>query len=137
MHYLFTDGGSRGNPGQSAVAAFIFDHQQNLVDFTAKYTDIGTNNRAEYLALLNGLRLLRKNSIKEVICKLDSELVVKQVNGEYKVKDSEIQKLHDLIKEELKDFKSISFKHVPRAENHFADKLVNIILDNVFLNEAA
>lgn len=131
MHYLYTDGGSRGNPGPSAIAAFIFDHQNKLVDLTAKYTEIGTNNRAEYLALLNGLRLLKKNTIKEVTCLLDSELVVKQINGEYKVKDAEIQKMHLLIHEELKSFKSITFKHVPRAENHFADKLVNIILDNV------
>ncbi len=131
MHYLYTDGGSRGNPGDSAIAAFIFDDKNQLVDLTASYTQIGTNNRAEYLALLSGLKLLKKNNIKEVICCLDSELVVKQVRGEYKVKDSEIQKMHALISEELKNFQKITFKHVPRAENHFADKLVNIVLDNV------
>ncbi len=135
MHYLFSDGGSRGNPGASAIAALVFDESNHLVDFTAKYTAIGTNNRAEYLALLNGIKMLLKNGILEVTCCLDSELVVKQLTGVYKIKDSEIKKMSDEIKSELPNFKTIKFKHVPRAENHFADKLVNIILDNT-LNEA-
>lgn len=130
MHYLFTDGGSRGNPGPSAIAAFIFDHQMKIIDFTAKYIHLATNNKAEYLALLNGLRLLKKLGIKEVICNLDSELVVKQINKEYKVKDEEIKKVYGLIEIEIESFKNITFKHVPRAENHHADKLVNLILDS-------
>jgi len=131
MHYLFTDGGSRGNPGPSAIGALIFDEDHKLVDFTGKYIHIGTNNKAEYLALLSGVKLLNKIGINEAICCLDSELVVKQIKKEYKIKDAEIRKMVDLIEIELKSFKSITFKHVPRAENHLADKLVNIILDNV------
>lgn len=129
MHYLFSDGGSRGNPGISAIGAFVFDHSKKLVDFTGKYIGIATNNKAEYLALLNGIRLLKKLEIKEVICYLDSELVVKQLNGEYKIKNDDIVKLSNLIKEEVSFFKTITFKHVPRSENSMADKLVNLILD--------
>ncbi len=129
MHYLYTDGGSRGNPGISAIGALVFDHSKKLVDFTAKYTDIGTNNRAEYLALLSGIRLLKKLDIKEVTCLLDSELVVKQLNGEYKIKSEDIIKLSTLIKDEITFFKTIIFKHIPRSENAMADKLVNLILD--------
>lgn len=131
MHYLFTDGGSRGNPGNSACASFLFDESMNLVAFDAKFLNSGTNNNAEYNALKLGLKLASKNGVEELTCKLDSELAVKQIKGEYKVKDENIQKLHKDILAAAKSFKSIQFIHVPRSENKHADRLVNVILDSI------
>lgn len=131
MHYLFTDGGSRGNPGNSACACFLFDSDMNLVAFDAKFLNTSTNNNAEYNALKLGLKLAAKNNVEELTCKLDSELAVKQINGIYKVRDENIQSLHKDIGAAAKGFKSIKFIHVPRAENKHADKLVNVILDSI------
>ncbi len=134
MFYLFTDGGSRGNPGISAAGCFIFDDKLNLVSFDAKYLGIATNNYAEYNALKLGLKLAQKLKIKDLTCTLDSELVVKQLNGEYKVKDENIRKLYNEIQRESKSFSLLIFNHVLREENKNADKMVNIILDVVSQN---
>lgn len=131
MYYLFTDGGSRGNPGKSACASFLFDENMNLIALDAKYLENGTNNFAEYNGLALGLKLAIKNGVEDLICKLDSELAVKQLKGEYKVKDINIQSFHKEIASQSKNFKSIQFVHVPREENKFADRLVNIILDAI------
>ena len=133
MFKLYTDGGSRGNPGNSAVAFLLFEESGKLVDFGAKFLGTATNNYAEYTALIQGLTLARKNSIKNLSCFLDSELVVKQLKGEYKISSSEIKSLSSKVIELKKDFTNIDFTHVPREENKFADKLVNLILDT---NEA-
>jgi ribonuclease HI len=135
MHYLYTDGGSRGNPGKSAVGYFIFDEDKKLLDYGGKYIGIGTNNKAEYLALKSGLQLCKKHDIKEVTCCLDSELVVNQLNKVYKVSNPEIKKFFEAVILEKKFFDSIEFTHIPRSSNKFADKMVNLILDN--LDEAA
>ncbi|MBE0573279.1 ribonuclease HI family protein [Candidatus Dojkabacteria bacterium] len=126
---LFTDGGSRGNPGSSA-AAFLLFNDNDLIDLGAKFLGSATNNFAEYNALIEGLKLAKKHT-DSVACFLDSELVVKQINGEYKVSSADIKPLVSKVKELAKDFSSISFTHVPRAENKHADKLVNIILDSL------
>jgi len=130
MNQLYTDGGSRGNPGSSAIGYFIFDHNK-LVNFGGDFIGIGTNNNAEYQALINGLILCTTCEIKTVECVLDSELVVNQLNKKYKVNSLEIKKLYDKVISISEYFDKITFKHVPRNENKFADKLVNIILDNV------
>ena len=129
MHTLYTDGGSRGNPGDSAIGFFIFDEQMKLVDFGGKYLGIVTNNNAEYKALIEGLKLAIKNKIKKLKCVLDSELVVKQINGLYKISSPEIKIDATKVMDLRKEFDEISFNHVLRSENKFADKLVNIILD--------
>jgi len=129
MHTLYTDGGSRGNPGDSAIGFFIFDEQMKLVDFGGKYLGIVTNNNAEYKALIEGLKLAIKNKIKKLKCVLDSELVVKQINGLYKISSPEIKIDASKVMDLRKEFDEISFNHVLRSENKFADKLVNIILD--------
>ena len=131
MHYLYTDGGSRGNPGNSACACFLFDNEMKLLALDAKFLNTATNNFAEYNALILGLKLAQKLGIEELTCRLDSELAVKQLKGEYKVKDENIAKFHAEIMMMAMGFKSIQFVHVPREENKFADKLVNIILDAV------
>src|SRR5260221_3191539 len=129
MHTLYTDGGSRGNPGDSAIGFFIFDEQMKLVDFGGKYLGIVTNNNAEYKALIEGLKLAIKNKIKKLKCVLDSELVVKQINGLYKISSPEIKIDASKVMDLRKEFDEISFNHVLRSETKFADKLVNIILD--------
>lgn len=130
MEYsLFTDGGSRGNPGNAACGFFIFDEKDNLVDFGGKYVGETTNNVAEYYGLIAGLEQAKKIGLENIVCKLDSELVVKQLQLKYKVKDEKMQVLFKKVNELAANFSRISFTHIPRAENKFADKLVNVILD--------
>lgn len=130
MEYsLFTDGGSRGNPGNAACGFFIFDEKDNLVDFGGKYVGETTNNVAEYHGLIAGLEQAKKIGLENIVCKLDSELVVKQLQLKYKVKDEKMQVLFKKVNELSANFSRISFTHIPRAENKFADKLVNVILD--------
>jgi ribonuclease HI len=124
---LFTDGGSRGNPGNSAIA-YIILQDELLLDFGAKFVGTATNNFAEYNALIEGLKLALKHT-KSIECYLDSELVVKQLNGEYKISSVDIKPLATKVNDLKKDFESIKFIHVRREQNKIADKLVNIILD--------
>ena len=131
MYKLFTDGGSRGNPGPAAIGAFIFDENDNLVTFLGEYLGEETNNFAEYTALIRGLNLAAKEGIDSIECNLDSELVVKQLNGQYKVKNENIIPLHKKVETLKKEFKSISFVHVRREFNKHADRMVNIILDTL------
>jgi ribonuclease HI len=128
---VYTDGGSRGNPGNCASGFIIFQNSQ-LVDFGAEYLGVGTNNQAEYSAVLLALRYLRrKYSQSELVFHLDSELAVKQLNLEYKVRNPELKKIFLKIKTIEESFAQVEYKHVGREENKFADKLVNIALDAV------
>ena len=129
MHYLFSDGGSRSNPGPAACAFFLFDADMQLVDFGGTYLGTATNNVAEYSGLIGGLKLAAKHGIKQLECRLDSELVVKQIGGQYKVKEPQMQKLNAEVCELMEQFTQVRFTHVLRALNKFADKEVNVILD--------
>lgn len=125
---LFTDGGARGNPGPAGIGAILFEDDK-LIWFESEYIGKATNNYAEYKAILLGLqKTLKIYPDAEIICHLDSELVVKQLNGEYKVKNKPLKILNDKI-QDLIVGKTIIFKHVYREDNKFADKLVNISLD--------
>lgn len=130
MYILFTDGGSRGNPGNAACAYFLFENEK-LIDFGGSFLGQNTNNYAEYHGLILGLKAAHKLGVDNIICKLDSELVVKQINGQYKISSDSIKDLAKKVNDEKKKFKTIELVHVPRAENKFADKMVNIILDNI------
>lgn len=126
---VYTDGGSRGNPGNSAIG-FVVLHNDNEIFRYKKCIGIATNNIAEYTALIYALTYLKKTNIKgEITCFLDSELVVKQLLGIYKVKDDKILKLFTIVKNLQVELKSITFVNVPRAQNKIADKLVNLALD--------
>lgn len=129
QYFLFSDGGSRGNPGEAAIGYLIFDHKNQVIDFGSKYIGIETNNLAEYSALYEGLKLAKKLGITEIICNLDSELVVKQLNGQYKISSPNIKDLYTRITEYRSNFTKITFQHIPREQNKFADKLVNLTLD--------
>jgi ribonuclease HI len=126
---IFTDGGSRGNPGHAGTASLLFDENNILIDFYSKAYELMTNNQAEYNAFIDGLNIALKNGYTDLVCFLDSELVVKQINGIYKIKDEKIKSLMPLIQDLLKQFKSILINHIPREKNKLADKLVNITLD--------
>jgi len=127
---LYTDGGSRGNPGISACAYFVFQ-ENNLIDFGGKYLGISTNNQSEYNGLIMGLDTISKLVPKLVQIYSDSELLVKQINGLYKVKDKNIVQLFQRVRNILESINfSVEFIHIPRSKNFFADKLVNLILDS-------
>jgi len=125
---LYTDGGSRGNPGKSACAFFIFNEKNEVVEFGGEFLGIGTNNNAEYLGLLLGLKIAEKQGYTNLKIYLDSELAVKQIRGEYKIKDENIKNIHSNISKILSGM-TYEISHVERAKNKFADKLVNLILD--------
>lgn len=128
---IFTDGAARGNPGPAAAAAVIKNDQGTLVAKVAKYLQIATNNQAEYQAVLLGLEKAKELGAEEVDFYLDSELVVSQLNREYKVKDLSLQSFFVKIWNLSNSFKKITYHHVPREENREADKLANLKLDEV------
>ncbi len=124
---LFTDGGARGNPGPAAIGGvLILDAKSHTF---SEYIGETTNNQAEYKALLFGLQLAQQHKVDELHCFLDSELVVKQINKEYKVKDQDLAKLFVKVWNLAQSFKKITFSHVRREMNKEADRLVNVALD--------
>lgn len=127
--FLFTDGGSRGNPGHAGIASLLFNENGKLLDFFGKAYPLLTNNQAEYQALISGINLAIKQGINELDCFLDSELVVNQLNGKYKIKDEKIKQIIPSIDTLKTNFDKITFCHILRENNKQADKLVNLILD--------
>ncbi len=127
---IFTDGGARGNPGPAAVGIVIFSDEKKIAQIK-KCIGTATNNIAEYSAVLEALEYLAKeDSVNEAEFFLDSELVVKQLNGVYKVKDPKLKELFWQIKQKICELKlQASFTHVPREQNKQADALVNEALD--------
>jgi ribonuclease HI len=131
FHRLFTDGGARGNPGPAAIGAVLYDEQKQEVAHIKKYIGNTTNNQAEYRALLAGLELALKHGITSIHCYLDSELVVKQIQGLYKVKEVSLKPLADEVRILRSKFSSFSIEHVARKYNARADALVNEALDEL------
>lgn len=128
--HLFTDGGSRGNPGQAAIACIIEDPLRGAVlKEHAEVIGIATNNVAEYRALIKGLDLARHYHPNRLMCHLDSELIVKQLNGEYRVRMPSLQVFVEEIRALTQDFPDVVFTFVPREDNYRADALVNRVLD--------
>jgi ribonuclease HI len=128
MIEIYTDGGSRGNPGKAACAFVVYkDNKVTYEEF--RYLGISTNNQAEYSALLEALKYLVRNNIFEASFFSDSELMVKQIKKLYKVKDENIQKLYNEAQREISKFKKFEISHVRREQNKLADKLVNRCLD--------
>lgn len=126
---LFTDGGSRGNPGPSAIAFVICKLDKTVVEKSGKYIGETTNNQAEYQALRSGLIRAQELGVAKLTVNMDSELVIKQVTGLYKIKNQDLLPQYTKIKELEELFDKITFQHVPRAMNAEADKQVNKILD--------
>ncbi len=137
-----TDGGSRGNPGQAAVGFVIYNEkEQELKKYGEHIGDNLTNNEAEYRAVIIALKKfkalfgskLAENTDIEI--RSDSELMVSQLNGEYKVIDEKIQRFFMEIWNLRMDFKSVKFKKIPREKNSVADRMVNEALDNTQRNQ--
>jgi ribonuclease HI len=126
---VHVDGGARGNPGPAAAAAVVSDADGQVLDEAAEVLGVVTNNVAEYRGLLLGLQRARELGATEVEVVNDSELVAKQVNGEYKVKHADMKPLHRAATEVLEEFDRWSVRSVPRAQNAHADALVNQALD--------
>ena len=126
---VHVDGGSRGNPGPAAIAAVISDGSGELVDSAGQVIGRATNNVAEYRALILGIERAAALGATELDLVGDSELIVKQVRGEYKVKDPNMKPLHAAVKEALAGIDDWSIRHVKRDQNAHADRLVNEALD--------
>ncbi len=132
---IYTDGGSRGNPGPAAIGGVIIPPDQTKITFHRYIGSRRTNNEAEYEALIYALQEAKKRLGKQVAknsvihCFLDSELVVKQLNHQYKLKDEKIQKYFIKIWNLTFDFQKVNFQHIPREKNKEADSLVNKALD--------
>ncbi len=154
IYKLFTDGGSRGNPGNAGAGWILFNQDDILIDFGAEFLGTQTNNFAEYQALLIGLKRIikknkkilknlkssenqnntnlqvtEKNKIDKIICHLYSELIVKQLTGVYKIKNKNLKPIAIEIKKLIKDFEEVKFIHIVREKNFFADNLVNLAID--------
>lgn len=126
---LFADGGSRGNPGPAASAAVLLEPDGEMIEEVGAYLGIATNNVAEWTALLLGLEAAAKRGVRRLAIRLDSELVVKQLRGEYRVKHAALQPLHRRAMALLRAFEEVDVRHVPRKQNVLADRLVNRVLD--------
>ncbi len=126
---LYTDGASRGNPGDAGAGAVVFDEQGEEIGTCSEYLGTCTNNVAEYKALIIGLEKAISLSCKKLSIYLDSELIVKQIKGQYKVKNETLKPLFLQVKSLLAKLPSWSVNHVPRAQNARADELANIGID--------
>lgn len=130
--HLFTDGGSRGNPGEAAIGCVLEDPARGVtLEEKGERIGVETNNIAEYRALVEGLRMAERYQPNRLICHLDSELIVRQLNGDYQVRMATLQPLHDEVRELSLRFPDIVFRHIPRRDNHRADALVNRALDSL------
>ena len=123
------DGGARGNPGPAAIAAVVATSAGEVVEERSALIGDATNNVAEYRALLLGIELARELGATSAELVGDSELIARQVRGEYRVKDPGLRPLHAAVAEALAGFDRWSIRNVPRAENEAADALVNAALD--------
>jgi len=134
---IYTDGGSRGNPGIAGAGAFITDSAGKVLKEASQYLGKGTNNFAEYEAVILGLQTLKKlfskDKLKEldIEVKLDSQLIARQLSGEYQVKEEtlfgQFIKVHNM---QVKDFPKITFTYIPREQNKEADRLANEAMDS-------
>lgn len=126
---LFTDGGARGNPGPAAIGIVIKDEKDKIIKEYAEFIGAATNNQAEYKALIKGLELAREFKPSEILCFLDSELLVKQMRQEYRVKDQNLQPLFMKVWNLAVSLGKVKYYHIPRTLNKEADKLLNLELD--------
>ena len=126
---IYSDGGARGNPGPAATGIIIKNEAGEIVAAFGEYLGEQTNNFAEYSALIGGLKKARELGATEVECVLDSELVVKQMKREYKVKEPTLQKKFIEAYNISSQFKKVTYRHTMREGNKEADAILNRILD--------
>ncbi|MDP4001137.1 MAG: ribonuclease HI family protein [bacterium] len=126
---IYTDGGARGNPGPAAIGVVVRNQSGETLAQISMRIGETTNNQAEYQALIVGLNKAIELGAIQVTCIMDSELVVKQLTGQYKIKEPGLQKRVAEVLQLSHKFQSIDFKHVLREKNQLADELVNKALD--------
>ena len=131
MYSLYFDGASRKNPGPASFGGVIYDESGEELDTYYKFIGTATNNVAEYCGLLAGLHRAKDLNIKELNVFGDSNLIIQQVTGKWKVKNDNLRALYDQIKTVEPFFTTISYQHVYRKDNKRADQLANIALDTI------
>jgi dinuclear metal center YbgI/SA1388 family protein len=127
--HLYTDGGARGNPGPAAIGARLVTAEGDIVEEMSDFIGDATNNVAEYQAMVAGLQMALDHGVQAVSVFSDSELIVKQLRGEYKVKDPILRGYHDEARRLMHELPVVELKHIPREQNAAADRLVNEALD--------
>ena len=130
MIVAYIDGGARGNPGPAGYGVRIEDEMGGLITEFSGFLGSATNNVAEYNGLLAALRYAREHGHRKVRIKSDSELLVKQMRGEYRVKNPGLQPLFQQARTLAEDFERIVYEHVRREQNKDADRLANIAMDH-------
>ncbi|HEY9085611.1 MAG TPA: ribonuclease HI family protein [Candidatus Tyrphobacter sp.] len=132
---LFADGGARGNPGPAASGAVLVGGSGEVLAEIGVFLGTATNNVAEWTALCIGLEAALERGIRSLAVRLDSELVVKQMRGEYRVKHVDLRPLHRRARALSRRFAHVDIKHVPRKQNVLADRVVNRVLDDEWERE--
>ena len=133
LHILFSDGGSRGNPGPSACGFVIMKESGDIIEEGGEYLGVLTNNIAEYQGIKMALEKAIELGIKNVQFKADSLLAINQIKGIFKVKNKELWPIYERVQELKMNFDKITFEHIPREQNSRADMLVNRFLDEHML----
>lgn len=128
---IFTDGGARGNPGPAGIGAVAFGKDGSVVFEIAEYIGEATNNQAEYRALIAALEKAKERGDEKLEVFMDSELIIKQINREYKVKNEGLAPLFVKVYNLTLSFKCVNFTHIPREKNQHADRLVNEAIDKM------
>ncbi len=125
----YTDGAARGNPGPAGAGAYIIDDSGSVVAELTRYLGEATNNVAEYQALLLALEELSQHQVESVVIRADSQLMIRQLQGLYKVKNEGLKPLYQQAKTQLANFSEVSLEHVRREMNKDADRLANQAID--------
>lgn len=120
---LYTDGASRGNPGPAAIGVLIADESGRVISRISRRISETTNNRAEYVALIAGLEEAARLGAEHIEVRSDSELLVKQIKGVYRVKNPELKRLYEQVHRLMRRFSSFSIVHISREQNRAADAL--------------
>jgi ribonuclease HI len=134
---LMVDGAARGNPGEAGCGAVIYDENGTIVKELSRYIGRATNNVAEYEGLLMGLEALLQMGKRRVRVESDSQLLVRQLNGQYRVKDEKLQALFAKAVAILRQFKEYRIVHIPRELNKLADRLANRGIDHALKQSSA
>lgn len=128
---IYTDGASRGNPGPAAIGIFVTDQESSAIEEYGEALGQQTNNFAEYTAVIRALEMALTRNVARVVLRSDSELMVKQMLGVYKVKSEAILPLYERVKLLTKRFEKVEFEHVRREKNKEADRIANDALDRL------
>ncbi|HEX5748622.1 MAG TPA: ribonuclease HI family protein [Archangium sp.] len=126
---LFSDGAARGNPGPAGAGAVLVDAEGRVVARLGRFLGVQTNNYAEYMGLLLGLKHARSLGVKELEVLADSELLIRQLQGRYQVKSPTLRPLYEEASALLKEFSRVKLAHVPREKNKAADEMSNRAID--------